>query len=80
MRRELWAKLALGCAGIFTSGGLMGVGLANYVESGSFHFYREASARAWESKTEIRPIDFAAEAPLGAPHEAGLLQQASLGP
>lgn len=78
MRRELMAKLALGCAGIFMGGSLMGVGLANYVESGSFHFYREASARAWAARAEdSRPIDFAAAGPSIAPPETGLLQHAA---
>ena len=78
MRRALMAKLALGCAGIFIGGSLMGLALANYVESGSFHFYREASARAWTAQaSEVRPIDFVAETPRLPSHENGLLQRAA---
>ena len=77
MQRELMLRLALGCAGILSSGALLGQALANYVESGSFHFYRQAHAYAWrDSATEVRPIDFAVQMPSAA-HEAGLIQTAA---
>lgn len=77
MQHALMVKLALGCAGIFTSGSLAGLALANYVESGSFHFYREASVRESSMPREIRPVDFVVAAPPAASHEAGLLQHAA---
>jgi hypothetical protein len=72
------AKLALGFAGIFMGGSLMGLALANYVESGAFHFYREASARAWTARaTDVRPMDFAMETPLLPSYDSGLVQRAA---
>ncbi|MGK6355478.1 hypothetical protein ACMGDH_09630 [Sphingomonas sp. DT-207] len=78
MRRELMARLALGSAGIFIGGSLMGLALANYADSGSFHFYRAASERAWTAKaSQVRPIDFAAETSWLASPDTGLLQRAA---
>lgn len=78
MRRALMARLALGSAGILIGGSLMGLALANYADSGSFHFYREASARAWTAQASpVRPIDFAAETPRLPSHDSGLLQRAA---
>jgi len=48
MRRDFFAKVALGCAGICMSGGLAGVGLANYTTSGSFEFYKQRPLSDWE--------------------------------
>jgi len=77
MRPGLMVRLALGCAWIFVGGSLMGLALANYVETESFHFYRQASARAWKAPpTEIRPIDFASTRPLDAAGTARLPWQA----
>lgn len=78
MRSTLVAKLALGCAAIGMSGSLMGLALANYVESGSFHFYREASARQFAAEIrDARPIDFIAEVPPIAARDGALLQRAA---
>ncbi|MDP5280733.1 hypothetical protein Q9Q95_17540 [Sphingomonas sp. DG1-23] len=55
MRREFIAKLALGCAGIGLCGSLAGVGLANYAASGSFEFYKQRTASAWEPELPAQP-------------------------
>ena len=47
MVRALIAKLALGGAAIGAGGGLAGIVLGNYAESGSFYFYQAPSMRAW---------------------------------
>ncbi|NIJ20383.1 hypothetical protein FHS95_002075 [Sphingomonas naasensis] len=48
MRSALFAKLGLGFVGICACGTMAGIGLANYTESGSFQFYRQARMAAWE--------------------------------
>ncbi len=48
MRRDTIAKLTLGCLGIFMGGSMAGVGLANYVESGSFAFYKQRVPSTWD--------------------------------
>jgi hypothetical protein len=48
MWRALILRLALGAAAVSAMGGLAGLGLANYVESGSFHFYKQARASVWD--------------------------------
>jgi hypothetical protein len=55
MRRELIAKLALGCAGIFMCGSLAGVGLADYAASGSFEFYQQRQLSDWEPVLPPQP-------------------------
>jgi hypothetical protein len=40
MVRALIARLILGGAMIGAGGGLAGIGLANYTEAGTFHFYK----------------------------------------
>ncbi len=55
MRGDTFAKLALGCAGIFAIGGATGVGLANYTSSGAFDFYRQHSASAWQPAVPPQP-------------------------
>lgn len=81
MRRELVAKLALGCALICMSGSLLGLGLANYAASGSFDFYREANLRQWTAKSDdLRPADFPIEVVAIAPQDGELLQRAAFGP
>ena len=47
MVRALIAKLALGGAAIGAGGGLAGIALANYAESGTFHVYQAPPMRAW---------------------------------
>jgi hypothetical protein len=47
MRSVVVAKLAIGGLVVSLGGGLAGVGLANYVESGSFEFYRQARVADW---------------------------------
>lgn len=55
MRRTLLARLALGALGIGTCGTLAGMGLANYAESGAFHFYRQARVAEWEPTLPPQP-------------------------
>lgn len=55
MRRTLLARLALGCLGIGLGGTLAGMGLANYTESGSFQFYREARMETWQPEPPPQP-------------------------
>lgn len=55
MRRTLFAKLALGVLCISTGGMLAGMGLADYAESGSFQFYRQARAAEWEPDLPPQP-------------------------
>ena len=64
MRREWMAKLLIGCLAVTTMGSVAGVGLANYAESGSFEFYRQARASEWtpsrtEARTALESIDLA---------------------
>jgi hypothetical protein len=54
MRREFFAKLALGCAGIGLCGSLAGVGLANYAASGSFEFYKQRPMADWEPELPVQ--------------------------
>ena len=49
MLRMLIAKIALGGAAICAGGGVAGIGLANYVESGSFHFYKQPRIAEWRA-------------------------------
>lgn len=55
MRRETFAKLALGCAGICACGGMMGISLANYAASGSFEFYRQQRVAQWQPELPPQP-------------------------
>jgi len=55
MRREFFAKLALGCAGIGLCGGMAGMGLANYTASGSFEFYKQQRLSDWEPELPVQP-------------------------
>lgn len=55
MRRELIAKLALGCLSIGLCGSLAGVGLANYAASGSFEFYKQQRLADWEPELPVQP-------------------------
>ncbi|AQR72618.1 hypothetical protein [Sphingomonas sp. LM7] len=55
MQRETFAKLALGCLGICMCGSVAGMGLANYTTSGSFDFYKQRSATAWEAELPEQP-------------------------
>ncbi|MBO9623442.1 MAG: hypothetical protein J7500_12095 [Sphingomonas sp.] len=81
MRRELVAKLALGCAVICMGGSLLGLELANYATSGSFDFYRDASLRQWTARSDdLRPSDFPIEAAVVPPLDGALLQRAAFGP
>ena len=60
MRRELIAKLMLGCMAVTMAGGVAGVGLANYTESGSFEFYRQARVSEWtppRSETQTAALE-----------------------
>lgn len=47
MLRTLLARLAIGAAVIGAGGSVAGVGLANYTESGDFHFYKQPRMGAW---------------------------------
>lgn len=55
MRRDLFAKLALGFAGIGICGGLAGLGLANYAASGSFEFYKQQRVAQWQPELPPQP-------------------------
>lgn len=47
MLRMLIARLVIGGAAVCAGGGVAGIGLANYVESGSFHFYKQPRMAEW---------------------------------
>lgn len=47
MLRVLIARLVIGAVAVCACGGAAGVGLANYVESGSFHFYKQPRMTDW---------------------------------
>ncbi|WP_448664864.1 hypothetical protein ACG3SL_09385 [Sphingomonas sp. CJ20] len=66
MRGDVIAKLGLAGAAIFGVGGAIGLGLANFAESGDFEFYRHAPTVAWEPGPE-RAVDafVSVEAPAG---------------
>ncbi|MBB5708944.1 hypothetical protein [Sphingomonas xinjiangensis] len=50
MLRVLIARLAIGVAAVGAGGSVAGMGLANYVESGSFHFYKQPRMTAWNER------------------------------
>jgi len=58
MRRETFAKLALGSLAICACGSAAGIGLANYTTSGNFEFYRQASASAWQTELPAQTVAF----------------------
>lgn len=62
MRRDMMARLALGCAGIMMCGSLAGMGLANYVATGAFDFYRQTPVAEWRPEREPDRYDLAADA------------------
>ena len=47
MRSDMWVKAALAIVGVCTSGSLAGMGLANYVASGTFEFYKQPRVAEW---------------------------------
>jgi hypothetical protein len=47
MLRVLIARLVIGAVAVCACGGAAGIGLANYVESGSFHFYKQPRMTDW---------------------------------
>ena len=55
MRGAFFAKLAIGSLGIGIGGMLAGIGLANYTQSGSFEFYRQARVAEWEPTLPPQP-------------------------
>jgi transcription initiation factor TFIID subunit TAF12 len=55
MRGAFAAKLALGVMAIFTAGCLAGMGLANYVTSGTFDFYRQQRVSEWRPTLPPQP-------------------------
>lgn len=57
MLRGLIAKLAVGSLAIYAAGSFVGLGLANYVESGSFHFYRSAPVSVVEPLADARGLE-----------------------
>lgn len=59
MWRALIIRAALGGAAICAAGGMAGVGLANYVASGSFDFYKSPPGAEWQP--EPSRMDVAAE-------------------
>lgn len=71
MQRTLFARLALGGLGIGICGMLGGIGLANYAESGSFHFYRQARVAEWEPGLPPRPSAFESTDPAFASDRRG---------
>lgn len=55
MRGEFAAKLAVGMMAICAAGGLAGMGLANYVTSGTFDFYRQQRVSEWQPTLPPQP-------------------------
>ena len=47
MARALFVRLAIGATAICAGGSVMGYGLANFAESGSFHFYKQPRMTQW---------------------------------
>lgn len=58
MRGETFAKLMLGGLAVCACGSVAGMGLANYTTSGSFEFYRQASASTWQADLPAREVAF----------------------
>lgn len=58
MRCETFAKLALGSLAICACGSVAGIGLANYATSGTFEFYRQASASVWKAELPTQEVAF----------------------
>lgn len=54
MLRTLIARIAIGGVAICTFGGIAGIGLANYAESGTFHFYKQPRMSDWPEQTAAR--------------------------
>ena len=50
MLRVVIAKLVVGVAAVCAGGGAAGIGLANYAESGSFHFYKQPRMGDWGAR------------------------------
>lgn len=55
MSRALIARLAIGGVAICAGGGVTGLGLANFVESGSFHFYKQPRMAEWRAPPPSAP-------------------------
>lgn len=53
MLRVLIARLVIGTVAVCACGGAAGVGLANYVESGSFHFYKQPRMTDWPEAADM---------------------------
>lgn len=71
MRGETFAKLMLGGLAVCACGGVAGIGLANYTTSGSFEFYRQASASAWQAELPAQTMVVESADPgFGSDHRA----------
>ncbi len=66
VRRAVIGKIAVGLMAVSVCGGMAGMGLANYTESGSFHFYKQARMPEWRPEPEyvaaVQTSDLAASA------------------
>lgn len=55
MSRMLIARLTIGGVAICAGGGVTGIGLANFVELGSFHFYKQPRIAEWRPSASSTP-------------------------